>query len=75
MNYPLYRAAEEHAAILKKLRIKVDAEKCVIITRDLVQQLPRDIKSDKAGKIVRDAIQAEQDRIKAAQQAKQSRLF
>lgn len=75
MSWALEAAAKEYAQDMQKLGIEVNIAAHTLITPELATVLQRGLTTDKYRKIIRDAIAAEQQRRKAKQQAKQSKLF
>ena len=75
MSWALEHAAKEYAQEMQKLDIRIVIESHALMTPEIVTILQRGLTTDKYRKIIRDAIAAEQKRLKAKQDAKQSKLF
>lgn len=75
MSWALEGAAKEYAQEMQKLGIEVNIPAHTLITPEVASVLQRGLTIDKYRKIIRDAIAKEQQRRKAKQEAKQSKLF
>jgi uncharacterized protein YueI len=75
MSWGLELAAKEYAQQMQEVRIEVNIPAHTPITPETAMVLQRGLTTDKYRKIIRDAINTEQAKRKAKQQAKQSKLF